>query len=547
MNLPPDVGWVEPARPIRGLDHLGVQAPCVALYSQLLPGITNVTDRARYYSFNPWLIRSFEKRYRNHSIEEFQRVLRRAECLFALIAIRHARAVDDGDEKRHGAGMVGRFTLLKIAADEEESIVLDEYARLDGPRRYFKNRLGGLGQYYIGPLRDLRVLGYASGQNGSLPGYDKVRGAALAEAFGNGVPEDAFFRVLEEGKIRWTDIDSLSDFCPCRLPHSESERAQLLDLFFAHSDRYQWPESANRRASLALILDFVSRVPQPGGYAWERVFRASAYSQTLPDGTPWEVHPALVWARCGWATYQLNELLSLSLQALFAAVLRSVEQDQSGRLQSAEAAGDVCLDLMPSTQEFRRQRLADIILELKSSVPSLGAWEDDAHEIQRASRILKAGSKLETPSILVDEGVRVLLTLLARGISENPYVQFEFEPDYFDSKEVHLLSFQRAWKSTWNDMTVEQWVRWLAVNWGVQRHLVVALRKLRWERRDTFRIRPLEHELHVTEVPPPAETIPRLGNTVKILRDLGLIELDGEGWPRLTNDGRDELETCRGS
>jgi hypothetical protein len=98
MNRPTDIGWVEPAKPIRGLDHLGVQGPCIALYAQLLPGITNVTDRARYYSFYPWLVRSFEQRYRDHSIDEFRRVLRRAECLFALIAIRHARVSADGDD-----------------------------------------------------------------------------------------------------------------------------------------------------------------------------------------------------------------------------------------------------------------------------------------------------------------------------------------------------------------------------------------------------------------------------------------------------------------
>src|SRR6201982_1622005 len=92
------VAWVRPPEPIRGLDHIGVQAPCVALYGQLLPGITNVTERARYYSFYPWLIKSFEQRYTDHSIEAFRRVLRRAECLFALIAIRHARRAADGSE-----------------------------------------------------------------------------------------------------------------------------------------------------------------------------------------------------------------------------------------------------------------------------------------------------------------------------------------------------------------------------------------------------------------------------------------------------------------
>jgi len=32
------------------------------------------------------------------------------------------------------------------------------------------------------------------------------------------------------------------------------------------------------------------------------------------------------------------------------------------------------------------------------------------------------------------------------------------------------------WRSIWTDLTVEQLVRWLAVHWGVQRHLIVALR-----------------------------------------------------------------------
>src|SRR5437867_6426326 len=102
MSRPSDIGWVEPAKPIRGLDHLGVQAPSIALYTQLLPGITNVTDRARYYSFHPWVLWSFERRYKDHSLDAFRRVLRRAECLFTLVAIRHARSLADADAGRHG-------------------------------------------------------------------------------------------------------------------------------------------------------------------------------------------------------------------------------------------------------------------------------------------------------------------------------------------------------------------------------------------------------------------------------------------------------------
>ena len=144
--------------------------------------------------------------------------------------------------------------------------------------------------------------------------------------------------------------------------------------------------------------------------------------------------------------------------------------------------------------------------------------------------------------MLAEEGVHILLSLLARGVDDNAYAEFEFEPDYLDAREVHLLSFGRVWRSTWADMTIEEWVRWLAVHWGIQRHLGVALRKLRSERRDTFRIRPLEQELRVIEVPFPATTVPRLGRAFQILRDLELTDLDENRWPMLTTAGRRELE-----
>ena len=51
-----EVAWVEPPLAIGGIDHLGTLAPCIHVYSLLLPGITNVTERARYYSLYPWLL-----------------------------------------------------------------------------------------------------------------------------------------------------------------------------------------------------------------------------------------------------------------------------------------------------------------------------------------------------------------------------------------------------------------------------------------------------------------------------------------------------------
>jgi hypothetical protein len=358
------------------------------------------------------------------------------------------------------------------------------------------------------------------------------------------VPEGNFFRVLEKVQIRWSDLDGLSDFCPCALRKSRAERSLLLDLFLARTDVYQSPEANSRRASLALVLDLVNRTSQVKGYSAENVFRAATYTQSLPGGAKWDVHARLATARRGWATYQQNELFSLALQALFSATLACIEYRHSGRLRTAADAADVCADLLPSTGQFRKRLVADVVSELKSTLPPLEAWQDERHEMQRGWRILETGIDDGNLAGMVDESVQVLLSLLARGVDANPYKEFDFDPDYFGAQELHLLSFGHAWDSIWANLTVDEWVRWLAVRWGIQRHLGVALRKLRGERRDTFRIRPLEQELRVVEVPRPAATIPRLGKAFQILRDLGLTEVGDDGWLRVTAGGRKEPEGC---
>ena len=543
MAVVDTVAWVRPPEPIRGLDHLGVQAPCVALYGQLLPGITNVTDRARYYSFHPWILWAFERRYTDHSLDEFRRVLRRAECLFALIAIRHARVLDDGDDGRHGRAMVGRDKLLRIPA--ASAFALDDYATLEGPNRYFKNKLGGLGQYYFGPLRDLRVLDHSPQGMGYPPGYDRERGKNLAEAFASAVPEDAFFRVMEQPTATWEALDELASFCPCGLRDNAAEHAFLLDLFLARTEPFQRDGGTTRRASLGLMLDLASQNARDPDYAFEGLLRGAAYSGALVDGSTWQVAPTHQRVLRGWGTYQRNELLSFAVQGLFAAILRTIERDEAGKIRQASDATDVAVRLLSSLGADLQLPLEALVTRVRGELPALTEWLEPSHELQRAWRLQGLGLDDEQLEEVATESVSILLALLARGVDEYPYGDFELDAEYFDPREIHLLSLRHASRSDWAGLTVEGWVRWLAVHWCVTRHLRVALRKLRGERRDTFRIRPLEGELRVVEAPVPTFTMPRVGKSVQILRDLDLIDYDDDGVVVLTDRGRTELEACR--
>lgn len=540
---PETVAWVKPPEPIRGLDHLGVQAPCIALYGQLLPGITNVTDRARYYSFYPWVLWAFERRYKDHSVDEFRRVLRRAECLFTLIAIRHARVVDDGDDGLHGRAMVGRDKLLRIEEDTD-GFDLDDYATLEGPNRYFQNKLGGLGQYYFGPLRDLRVLDHHEGAG--YPGYDDQRGRKLAEAFASAVLEDAFFRVLEQETAEWEELDDLAAFCPCGLRDNAAEHELLLDLFLARTELFQGDGGTTRRASLELMLDLAGQSARDPEYAFEGLLRGGAYTGALVDGSAWQVAAPHQRVLRGWGTYQRNELLSIAVQGLFASVLRAIERDEARKIRQASDAADVAVRLLSSFGADLKLPLDQLVTRVRGKLPTLANWKQEEHELQRGWRLPSLRLDDDTNlAAIARESVEILLALLARGVDEYPYGDFELDPEYFDPREIHLLSLRHASKNEWTGLTVEGWIRWVAVQWGVARHLRVALRKLRGERRDTFRIRPLEGELRVVEAPEPVFTQPRVSRAQQILRDLGLVEYDDEGVMVLTDRGRAELEACR--
>jgi hypothetical protein len=541
-----ETGWVVPPPPIRGLDHLGVQAPCVALYGQLLPGITNVTDRARYYSFYPWLIWSYEKRYSDRSRDAFCRVLRRAECLFGLVAAYHETLLE-ADEGDHGVATVGRIKLRGRGADALEGTVLDldEYAALDSENRYFKNSLGGLGQYYFGPLRDLKILDYVDNDRKKPPGYDHKRGVWLAMLFDSSVDADRFFDVLESGRVGEAELADLVAFCPCGLRSNEPEHGALLDIFLARTDAWQRDGGIERRVSLALLLDLVDRTPDSPDVGLEDLLRGAAYSRTLVGGEAWVVSEAWHRVRDGWGVYARNELLSIALQGLFWAQMRAIE-DRGGTIRSVEDAArlvrDVALAGLGPT--WSGLSVARGLARLRDELPPIEAWVDDDHEIRRAWSVVHAAQPGADVSNVARESALLLMSLLVRGLREHPYQEFDLDPAYFAPGDIHLVTLRR-WAREWESWRIEDWLEWLGRRWCIERHLHVALRKLRAENRDTFRIRPLDGELTVVEVPPVVFTSPRITRAEQILRDLGLLAHTDEWWT-LSADGRRAVETCRG-
>ncbi len=542
-----ETGWVTPPVSIGGLDHLGTQAPCVLIYAQLLPGITNVTDRARYYSLYPWFIWSFDQRYPKDA-EKFVEFFRRSDCLFTLISERHSR-ITDHDNERHGAAMVGRVKLLQ-ALDRLEAghpLTLSDYTAQNSKYRYFQNPMGGLGQYYAGSLSDLKLI---NGSDKPWFNYTEQYGAPLAKQLNSTVDADQFWALVESGVVTLSDLDNLSGFCACRLPESIDECNTLTDLYFDRKKLFN-QVGVQRSKSLGLILNLVNSLENID--LSESVFRACTYSGSLPGQVQWDVPSSLRSTLDCWALYQRNNLLSIACQTVFAVALRELEpQNSSSKViyQSVESFAEYFSNgpvIIAVTDKIGVKSLGDLVDSLVSLAPSVNAWDNENHEIQIAERMLTAWDHGKDSTIIFELLISVLALLACRDVPQkNPYGGLYMPLEALEDYPINLVSFQARVKE-WKKMSIPKFVEDL-VTWCLNTHLKVALRKLRYTGRSTFHLRPTERGMEVIDkIPPPANTRPRFRQSVQILRDIGVLTRDNSKLSRptiLSINGKILMETA---
>ncbi len=525
--------WVKPPSQIGGLDHLAVQAPCINIYGRLLPGITNATDRARYYSFYPWIVWALKQsgyKFNDIFIDRF----RKADCLFTLIAERHAH-VTGTDRDNHSAATVGSLNLSKQISDvrEGKTVRLSDYAhREEGKHKYFKNELGGLGQYYLGVFSELDIM---DGTVRSGVKYTNQIGQVLAQAMDNYVLSDLFIETIEEDVVSSDRLDQLSCFCPCQLTSSKEEHALLCDLFFVKglfADLNMLP----RRRSLQTILYLADDLAKQGLSIDLSQFRGCVYSNALPNGQSWELPEDLKPNRKRWSIYQRNELLSIAAQGLFYVLLDAYEE--SG--QHFDSVDNLCRWFV-STPEVESIKdffgletpFGKMEMECRDWLPGLANWTHADHEIQQANKVVDLCNQKKTTSNrsgIIKACLKVLLTLKIRSETAEGYGGFVFPANYFQVYPINLNSFLNFSENEWKDLSVKKWIVWLCSNWGVNVHLQVALRKLRGQSQSTFRIRPSDFGLEVIDVPKAVFTSPRFNQALRILKDIGALIKEGDTW-----------------
>lgn len=527
--------WLERPTARVGLDNLGAQQPCIAIYSRLFPGITNVTDRATYFGLYPWFIRNFARRYPDASQVTFRDGLRRADCLVTLVAERHALKLADNDASLHGATCPGRQKLgpAAIAVSAGEPLKLSTYADRseENLKRYFKNPLGGLGQYYLGVLRDEHHILF--GDTSSGVDFTIEHGEPLADLYADGLDEDRFFRTLEKDDINSADLDDLAEFCPCALHGGGRQIAQmaLIELILDDSS----PNGLRRANSLGLLLSFLDTW---GGHATAdpvKDFLTACYTGAFA-GEEWIISAAAQEAQVGWALYLRNEMMSLAWSALFKASLDELDGPPKAIFDVRRIA-----DWLLATASFRYRPGANFessVANDREAAPPLEDHGDPNHEIQFWRELTDGDGSRN-----VELAVRILTRLVARyGEEDNSYASVRLPPDYLAGYPLTLNTLRNFAAGRWRSLSAEDWMRSLIVEVLVA-HQRVAIRKLGLSGEDTLMFRCGDEGVVVQRrLDDVVETQPRLRQGLQILRDLGLIRPSSVGTlPVLTPLGLEQL------
>lgn len=521
--------WLKPVTESGGLDHLGVQAPCINLYGRLLPGITNVTDRARYYSFYPWFFWACDQQYPTKVWEDLVEKYRRADCLLTLIALYHSRQTDQ-NRGLHRSAMIGVDTLTHAMdlLETGNTIQLSTYATREEntPERYFKNKLGGLGQYYLGVFKSLGLL---DGNSTSGIQYTIERAVPIAKAYDKGVDRALFFQTIEKNVIGHGDLESLLSFCPCFLMSNQEEHKILWDLFFDTQNEHG-DDGLQRRQTLSLLLHLIGSLPEGHNVLDHSLFRAVVYTGFLPNEQKLNIPDSLNETLKGWALYQRNELLSIATQCLFWTMLDLLEAAEEDFYTTEEFVSWVLKtdDVSKALADSNATVMEQVVGAKRKSMPAISDWEDEAHEIALGKKVLSlyAEHKRRRPHAdIIRTSLDIVITLLARGGYENGYGEkFPFPEDYFAYYPINLRSLELFSNTEWKGMNPSELLGWLIGHWGIEAHLRVALHKMNRDRRDTFRVRPTDLGLKVVAKPEPVYTTPRFRQALQVLRDIGAIE-----------------------
>ncbi|WP_156358345.1 hypothetical protein [Sphingobium sp. Leaf26] len=494
-----------------GLDPLGMQRPIEAIYQSLVPGISTITLRYRYYSFFPLILRHYEEKIRHPDPAVLRSFQRKCEALFALICTH-----GEPELGITGSDWAGR-TLNEVTAQSGASGIIDFTVGADPDAdeklRYLKNKGGAFGAIYSTQMSEMGLVHFPDpGQSNPNPVCSEVA-LQLAEALASELGDiaDRFFEVVASGQISVSDLGSFAAMKPSALQSGSREHVLLKDILLGATDT-RGLTAQMRRSTLRMLLEFTNTfdsVPRAETVKWHWFENVPAKEAAEPNQVPQL-----------WFLYQACDLMRLAYEVILSAALTLIE-----------------------AAPRRRMSLGELTDDLAGAVPTTGgeSWDDFSTGINAAEEASTAREYAAAMLEAMDTGetseqVRNAISLIAiladKATAESSLVEAALSgADYFQSLRTEAIFLDRN-RSADADRVIADLIRERVL----KRHLWVASRKFRNQKAYTFHMEPEEGALRYRAPIQVSPSSPRLDQALRFLRDISLIDSGG-----ITSIGRSEL------
>lgn len=515
--------WTELGQDV-GLDPLGMQRPIEAIYQSLLPGISTITLRFRYYSFFVWMLEVYasDDRLRSTDPAKFRLFHRRCEILFALIA---ARGSSEPENERRApelgvAGIEWAQKQLAVASNDPSALIdfsLGADPETDPAQRYLRNKGGAFGGIYATQMFEMGLI--TLGDERNPISVCTNRALPLAEAFAEAIGElgSVFIRCVTAGTVSLADLDRMAPIKPSEIVTGSDEHRLLVQVLLGRAKPSTVMDQQRRSTALMLLqlIDATKEVPRAEAVKWEW-FGAGHHAA--------EPVPASEDVRSMWALYQACDLMRLAYENILDLALDILQEAELRRMPLNEVVAEL-VDLVDAPEAITWQGYSSGLLE--GLDPAMAAKQAD-------ERMVKARASGDRAT-RIQSVVSLVAALTERAAAFGELLDSKLNaPDHFQSLRTEVRFLQvRAQENARTVLSA------LVRERVLKRHLWVASRKFRNQKAYTFLIEPEEGLLRYRDRFQVSPSSPRLDQAMRFLRDVKLI--DGAG---LTDFGRAELDAA---
>lgn len=510
--------WAENSGFMTGRDPLGVQNSSITAYGRLLPGMTNLTLRLRYYGLYMWVLDEFFKKEggnEDFNLRDQHNFIRRAELIIAYI-MRH---LDPEEQSIIGSN----FTNDKAIEVEESGYYeiskgADQYDTTVKGSVYWDYRSGALGQYYAGSLAALNLISIDD-KYFSL----KAKGKDLAAAFRKSLTpsqEKLFLDQLNEGKLSLDQINDLDLFKINSIRIASDEWTFYLKLLIDFDGN--GIEDANnqptrmRKDSVALLLNYMSSENK------EYNDRSFILSEYLNNTNHLKKDASL-----GWYYYYLNESFHFALETVFWAILIKLDGKPMPVNQFINESVNELLKVFEESESYTATDTVEAIVIGLSSKPMHEALEELEKTVQSYSNHSIAFAKALELMFLIYLQIEGQITVIK-----------DFESLYYISRQRGRVSENyEHYVNSKLDLTLQQFVKNI-IKQLMNDHVNIAYRKMGNGESNLLKFVIEDGIISHIQTMQPRHTSPRLKTITNFLRDLSLVDSDN----LITNSGKELLK-----